>query len=79
MPIHDGDVMVAKELLKTQGLGHIVETVENHYDIETYRMKFGDSADFCMAYVDDMLDALGVAHEQNVRILAQHDLADCLQ
>jgi hypothetical protein len=31
---------------------------------------------FCKAYVDDLLDCLGVAHEQNVKLLAEHDLSD---
>ena len=38
--------------------------------------RFENSRQFSEAYVDDLLDCLGVAHEQNVRILQEHDLAD---
>ena len=74
--VNDADVLIAKELLKLQGMGHVVEAVEQHWKIPHYITRFGSSKQFCEAYVDDLLDCLGVAHEQNVRLLAEHDLAD---
>ena len=37
---------------------------------------FKDSKKFSNAYVDDFLDCLNVAHEQNLQILAENDLGD---
>ena len=76
MPVHDSHVMIAKELLKLQGQGHVVEAVEQHWQIKNYMTKFETSHQFCEAYVDDLLDCLSVAHEQNVRLLSEHDLSD---
>ena len=69
---------MAKEALKSIGEGYVVEAIENHYDLNNYCTSFKDSAAFSKAYVDDMLGCLGVAFEQNLRILQEHDLADCL-
>ena len=69
-------MLVAKELLKMQGKGHVVEAIEQHYDVKSYLTEFEDSKLFSAAYVDDLLDCLGVAHEQNVRILNENDLSD---
>jgi hypothetical protein len=63
VPVHDTDVIVAKELLKTLGKGYVVEAIENHYDLDTYKTTFKDSSLFSKAYVDDILDTLGVAFE----------------
>lgn len=78
VPVHDFHVIMAKEFLKMKGKGYIVEAVENHMDIDTYATSFKDSALFSKAYVDDMLDCLGIAFEQNYRLLNEHDLSDCL-
>merc|ERR1712226_484880 len=72
--LNDAHVLVAKELLKMQGKGHVVEAIEQHYDVQSYLTEFEDSKLFSAAYVDDLLDCLGVAHEQNVRILNENDL-----
>ena len=32
--------MVAKELLKLEGKGYVVEAVEQHYDIDNYMTRF---------------------------------------
>ena len=77
-PLDAGDALVAKEVLKLQGNGYVVEAIEQHYALDSYLTSFGDSQQFSEAYVDDLLDCLGVAHEQNTRILAEHDLADAL-
>ena len=69
---------MAKETLKSMKLGYIVEAIENHYDLQTYKTQFKDSSLFSKALVDDMLDCLGVAFEQNNRLLNEFDLADCL-
>jgi hypothetical protein len=69
---------MAKEVLKSMKLGYVVEAIENHYDLATYKTQFKDSSLFSKAYADDMLDCLGVAFEQNVRLLNEFDLADCL-
>jgi hypothetical protein len=79
VPLHDSHVIIAKELLKSNGKGYIVEAIENHYDLDSYKTAFKDSSLFSKAYVDDALDALGVAFEQNQRLLNEHDLADALQ
>ena len=76
VPLHDTHAVVAKELLKLNGHGYVVEAIENHYDIDSYLTSFKDSSLFSKAYVDDLLDCLGVAHEQNVQLLAEHDLHD---
>ena len=78
VPLHDFHAVLAKELLKSVKLGYVVEAIENHYDLETYKTQFKDSSLFSKAFVDDMLDCLSVAFEQNVRLLKEHDLADCL-
>ena len=75
-PLNDSHVIVAKELLKMNGKGHVVEAIEQHYDVKSYLTEFEDSKLFSAAYVDDLLDCLGVAHEQNVRILNENDLSD---
>ena len=74
--LDDSHVLLAKEMLKIQGKGYVVEAIEQHYDLNTYLTVFGDSKQFSAAYTDDLLDCLGVAHEQNVRILAENDLGD---
>ena len=76
VPIHDAHVMVAKELLKLDGKGYVVEAIEQHYKIKDYITSFDDSSQFCAAYLDDLLENLGVAHEQNVKLLKDHDLSD---
>ena len=79
VPLHDFHVIMAKEVLKSIGKGYVVEAIENHYDIETYTTSFKDSSQFSKAYVDDMLDCLGVAQEQNAKLLNDYDLSDCLR
>ena len=74
--LDDSHVLVAKEVLKMQGKGYVVEAIEQHYDLNTYLTIFGDSKQFSAAYTDDLLDCLSVAHEQNVKILAENDLND---
>ena len=75
-PCGDLDVILAKEHLKAQGLGHVVETVENHVDTDTYVTSFADSAMFTKAYTEDLLDCLAIAFDQNRSVMLQHDLAD---
>ena len=72
----DVHVILAKEVLKSQGLGYVVETVENHADTTSYVTSFNDSAPFSKAYTEDLLDCLSVAFEQNRRVLAENDLSD---
>lgn len=71
-------VVLAKEILKSIKKGYVVEAIENHYDLKSYKTAFKDSSLFSDAYVDDILEALPVAFEQNVKLLNEHDLADCL-
>ena len=78
VPLHDIHVLIAKEFLKTDGKGYVVEAVENHYDLENYCTSFKDSSQFSRAYLEDLAEALDVAKEQNTRILNEHDLADVL-
>ena len=77
-PCDESHVMAAKELLKIQGDGYVVEAIEQHYDIKSYVTDFENSEQFSNAYVDDLLDCLGLANEQNRRILGEHDFSDCL-
>ena len=79
VPVHDFHVIIAKEWLKDQGHGHIVEAVEQHYDLTHYKTSFAHSGDFSDAYTDDLLDCLDLAHKQNVTLLNDYDLADCLK
>ena len=78
VPISDHHVLMAKELLLSLGKGYVVEAVEQHWKTSSYVTKFENSKQFSEAYVDDLLDCLGVAREQNVRLLAENDLSDCL-
>ena len=61
--ISDFDVIEAKEAMKDDGHGYIVESIEHHYKIDNFFLEFTDCSQFCLAYVDDMLDSLGIAHE----------------
>ena len=74
--VNDSHVMIAKELLKLEGKGYVVEAVEQHYDIDNYMTRFEDSDQFSKAYVDDLLDCLGAAREQDQKLLAEHDFSD---
>ena len=76
VPLSDPHALLAKEMLKLEGKGYVVEAIEQHYDIPNYLTSFKDSSEFSNAYVDDLLDCLGVANEQNVRLLKDHDLSD---
>ena len=76
VPLHDSHVMIAKELLKLDGKGYVVEAVEQHYNINNYMTSFASSEEFSKAYVDDLLDCLGVARDQNQALLKEHDLSD---
>ena len=76
VPCNDSHAMIAKELLKLEGKGYVVEAVEQHYDIDNYLTRFEDSSQFSSAYVDDLLDCLGSAREQDVKLLADHDFSD---
>ena len=78
VPLHDFHAILAKEWLKSIDQGYVVEAIENHYDIDSYTTGFKDSSTFSKAYVDDMLDCLNVAFEQNNKLLNDYDLADCL-
>ena len=46
VPVNDTHVMIAKEMLKLEGKGYVVEAVEQHYDIDNYRTGFKDSSQF---------------------------------
>ena len=74
--LNDSHVLIAKELLLLGGKGYVVEAIEQHYDVTSYLTEFEDSKLFSAAYTDDLLDCLGVAYEQNVRILDDNDLSD---
>ena len=74
--IHDSHVLLAKEALKIEGKGYVVEAIEQHYDIDSYKTKFADSTLFSQAYTDDLLECLGTAREQDVKLLADNDLND---
>ena len=76
VPVHDTHVIIAKEMLKMQGKGYVVEAIEQHYNLDTYHTKFADSKQFCAAYTDDLLDCIGIAHDQNVKLLTENDLGD---
>ena len=78
VPLHDYHVIMAKEMLKTNDKGHVVEAIENHYDLKSYKTSFKDSAYFSEAYVDDMLDCLDVTFKQNLRLMNEYDLSDCV-
>ena len=78
VPLHDADVLVAKEILKMNGKGFIVEAIENHYDLFNYKTQFKDSALFSKAYLEDLGTCLNVAQEQNTRILNEFDLSDAV-
>ena len=77
--INDMHAILAKEQLREDGLGYVVEAVENHADTLTYCTSFADSTMFSKAYTEDLLDCLGVAFEQNKRVCSDIDLSDCLK
>ena len=79
VPIHDMHALIAKEQLKTIGKGYVVEAMEHHFDLSSYRTKFEDCKEFCEAYVDDMLDCIDIVAKQNAKLLDEHDLGDCLR
>ena len=74
--LDDSHVMIAKELLKLEGKGYVVEAIEQHYDIKSYKTRFTDSSMFSKAYTDDLLDCLGAAREQDVKLLNENDFSD---
>ena len=74
--VDDTHVMIAKELLKMEGKGYVVEAIEQHYDIDNFRTSFADSTQFCKAYTDDLLDCLGTAREQDMKLLNENDFGD---
>ena len=76
VPVSDCDVVLAKELLKLNGQGYVVEAIEQTYQLDSYRTEFKDSGAFSRAYTDDLLDCLGIVNEQNVKILGENDLSD---
>ena len=76
---YDIHAILIKETLREQGLGYVVEAVENHADTDTYCTSFSDSAMFSKAYTDDLLDCLGVALDQHKRAFTDCDLADALK
>ena len=63
VPISDIDVIKAKENLKADGYGYVVEAIENHFNLKSYIFSFNDSAQFSNAYTDDLLDCINVAFE----------------
>ena len=71
--------ILAKEQLKVDGLGYVVEAIEQHGDSTTFQTSFEDSSMFTKAYTDDLLDCLGVAFEQNNQVMTKCDLADVLK
>ena len=76
VPLNDTHVVIAKEMLKLEGKGYVVEAIEQHADVDNYMTKFADSTQFCQAYTDDLLDCLGTAREQDVKLLNENDLSD---
>ena len=76
---NDMHAILAKEQLREDGMGYVVEAVENHADTNTYCTSFENSTMFSKAYTEDLLDCLGVAFEQNKRVCTDIDLADCLK
>lgn len=76
MAVNDTHVMMAKELLKIEGKGYVVEAVEQHYDIDGYVTRFSDSTQFSEAYTDDLLECLGAAREQDMKLLSENDFSD---
>ena len=75
-PLDDTHVVMAKELLKLDGKGYVVEAVEQHFKLKDYMTSFKDSTQFSAAYLDDLLECLGAAHEQDVKLLSENDLSD---
>ena len=78
-PCTDLEAILAKERLKAQGLGYVVEAIENHADTKTYVTSFKDSSQFSKAYTEDLLDCLAIAFDQNRSVMLEHDLADVFQ
>jgi hypothetical protein len=77
--IDDVHAIIAKERLRSQGLGYVVEAVENHADTTTFCTSFENSTMFTAAYTDDLLDCLAVGFDQNKRVLTENDLGDVLK
>ena len=47
--VSDSHVIVAKELLKMDGKGYVVEQIEQNYDVKSYLTEFSDSKLFSSA------------------------------
>ena len=77
--IDDIHAIIAKENLKQEGLGYVVEAVENHADTTTFCTSFKNSTQFSKAYTEDLLDCLTIAFEQHNRAFKEVDLADALK
>ena len=77
-PIQDIHAIIAKQGLKRDGLGHVVEAVENHANTTTYCTSFENSTKFSNAYAEDLLDCLAIAFNQSKGVLNDIDLADTL-
>ena len=76
---NDMHAILAKERLREQGLGYVVEAVENHADTKTWCTSFSDSTMFSRAYTEDLLSCLGVAFDQHKRVMGEIDLADVMK
>ena len=42
VPLQAAHAMIAKEALKLEGNGYVVEAIEQHYDIQSYCTEFAD-------------------------------------
>eukprot|EP00356_Strombidium_inclinatum_P014392 CAMPEP_0170487342 /NCGR_PEP_ID=MMETSP0208-20121228/6194_1 /TAXON_ID=197538 /ORGANISM="Strombidium inclinatum, Strain S3" /LENGTH=112 /DNA_ID=CAMNT_0010761603 /DNA_START=360 /DNA_END=698 /DNA_ORIENTATION=+ len=78
-PATDLHAILAKEHLKQEGLGYVVEAVENHADTKTWVTYFKDSSMFSKAYTEDLLECLAIAFDQNRRVMNEHDLGDVMK
>lgn len=79
-PPNDGTVVRVKHDLAQTAEGlQILDYVENHLKTNTYITHISSIAEQCNVYADDLIHYLDSAHEENVRILKNVDLADCLK
>jgi hypothetical protein len=78
-PTDNTVVRVKHDLAQTAEGLQIIDYVENHLKVKSYVTYVSSIAEQCNIYADDLIHYLDSAHEENVRILKNVDLADCLK
>jgi hypothetical protein len=77
---NEGHVLRVRQNLAQSPEGlKMLDYVENHLKLKSYVTSVNSVAEQCNIYADDLIHFLDCAHEENVRILKNCDLVDCLR